>query len=176
MNTAEETYPFNTAHEVLSFAFAMEAKQVYAQGLNEGTGVGENMYDRIAEGMMLKSRCLRVAGYMGHRVIEAYYTVPTKELTHKKEENIKVLGQWIFSKTHRPQWLLVDAVRDWSGETSHHDQIWWAKQLNKTPKTIHRYWKSKDPKDNSVYHLMNEALTVALARITFNLREERIIP
>lgn len=175
MNTAEDLYLFETADEALSFAFAMEAKRVYSQGLSEGTG-GENMYDRIAEGMMIKSRCLRVAGYMGQKVIIALYTIPNQDLIDKKKEAIETLGKWVHSKTKRPLHCLTDGVRDWAISSPIHDQVWWARHLDKAPRTIFRYWKSKDPKDESVKFLLNAALEKALIRITDDLRFEGIIP
>lgn len=176
MNPETIDYPYESVEDVLNFAFAMEAKRVYSQGLSDGVGGGDNMFDRIAEGMMLRSTCLRAAGYMGQRVIAARYTTPTEDLVKRKEDDIKILGQWLHSQTKRPVWMLTDAVRDWTGLFSHHDQTWWSRELNKTPKTIYRWWKSKDPKDDSAHHILNEALEIALTRISIELRNAEIIP
>lgn len=152
MTAAEHGFRFLSAQDALGFAFGMEAKRVRPsiplEEVIRGTNPAEiTLYDRIAEGMMIKSLIVRSLGVgPQHRIITAIYTFPVdRTLDSRKQSDIQTLRGYVYQKLpkidgSRKCWLLVeDLIREKIADRPHHELKWWAKHTRKSLTTIYRW-------------------------------------
>lgn len=149
--------------EALNFAYSMEAKKVLPRTTLEriprGTS-GLTIYERIAEGILIKGMALR--------------SMPTKELRHviglryrrRADRHLRILHDYdvrVVAEACRKEnsklptkWFVMEILMRWAGHRTRHKDVirWWSNHLEIGEKRIQSFMYG----DGSIYYLLNSWL------------------